>query len=421
MSKLDVYLRSIEKFGAVGAVLTSNQAVTLRFPTGDRHATQVTPHDLLVGLVREVASPQVLDLIDRQRPARFDYDSQGTQYSVSVAPRAGAWQVTIEAAPAERVAAAPPPVRVPTASPVTPGGELLIERGQYDGPASTARPTASGSALLDEITHAARASRATDIYLGAGAQPIQRVGTELVASGSAIDGDQLSREVGVVAPPAARAAWSEGGSAVFAYGDGKGRVRATLARDHRGPTAALRLLPDEVALERLGLEIGDWLDRTGLVVIAGSSGAGKTVTLAAMVRALGVKKRRVVAVENPIELVQTGAWISQREVGTHVASVGEGVAAAMRENADAIAIGCIDSTAAAEAAIEAALGGHLVLTTITAPSGGLAVERLVDQLVADRRDLARAVLQSTLLGTVCPIPSRTGRTFEVTHPNERRA
>ena len=45
MSKLDVYLRSIEKFGATGAVLTSNQPVVMRFPAGDRHATQVTPHD----------------------------------------------------------------------------------------------------------------------------------------------------------------------------------------------------------------------------------------------------------------------------------------------------------------------------------------------------------------------------------------
>ena len=43
MARIDVYLRSIERFGAAGAVLTSGQAVTLRFPTGDRHATQVTP------------------------------------------------------------------------------------------------------------------------------------------------------------------------------------------------------------------------------------------------------------------------------------------------------------------------------------------------------------------------------------------
>ena len=56
MARIDVYLRSIERFGAAGAILTSGQAVTLRFPTGDRHATQVTHHDALVALVREIAS-----------------------------------------------------------------------------------------------------------------------------------------------------------------------------------------------------------------------------------------------------------------------------------------------------------------------------------------------------------------------------
>ena len=90
MSKLDVYLRSIEKFGATGALLTSNQAVTLKFPTGDRHATQVTPHDQLVMLVREIAPPAALDQIDRQRPARFDYDSNGIRYGINVMPGRGA-------------------------------------------------------------------------------------------------------------------------------------------------------------------------------------------------------------------------------------------------------------------------------------------------------------------------------------------
>src|SRR5262245_15856952 len=98
MSKLDVYLRSIEKFGAAGAVLTSGQAVTLKFPAGDRQATQVTPHDQLVIMVREIAPPNILDQIDQQRPARFELESAGTRYALTIAPRPGAWSVTIEPA-----------------------------------------------------------------------------------------------------------------------------------------------------------------------------------------------------------------------------------------------------------------------------------------------------------------------------------
>src|ERR1044071_4489925 len=109
MAKLDAYLRSMEKLGASGAVLVSGQAVTLKFPTGDRNATQVTPHDQLVIMVREVAPPAAYAAIDQQRPARFEIDSEGKRYSIGVTPRPGAWQIEIAAAPAS----APPPTARP--------------------------------------------------------------------------------------------------------------------------------------------------------------------------------------------------------------------------------------------------------------------------------------------------------------------
>src|SRR5262245_20910453 len=114
MAKLDVYLRSIERFGAAGAVLTSGQAVTLRFPTGDRHATQVTPHDQLVALVREIAPPAMLEQIEKSRPARFELESNGIRYSISVQSKPGAWQVAIEGV------VAPPPVTPAAAALRTP-------------------------------------------------------------------------------------------------------------------------------------------------------------------------------------------------------------------------------------------------------------------------------------------------------------
>src|SRR4051812_38278422 len=107
LGKIDVYIRSIEKFGAAGAILTSGQAVTLRFPSGDRHATQVTPHDQLVTLVREVAPPGALDQLDQNRPVRFEHDSAGARYQISIQPRPNAWQVLI--GPATIMAAQPAP------------------------------------------------------------------------------------------------------------------------------------------------------------------------------------------------------------------------------------------------------------------------------------------------------------------------
>jgi twitching motility protein PilT len=441
MARLDVYLRSIKQLGAQGAVLTSGQAVTLRFPTGDRHATQITSHDQLVGLIREVAPPGVLDQIDKNRPAKFDIEASGARWSIGVTPRPGAWQVAIDPAgevarsagavgatprdlartdPHEVSAPPPPPVRsaprAPTSGPIAESPELLIERGQYGSGVATIATT-SASPLLDQLTTAARASYATDVYLSAGSPAFQRIGGELAATAdrSPLDGETLAREIGLVAPNEARTVWADKGLATFAYGDGAGRVRVMLTHDHRGPGATLRLLPAEAPpLAGLGLAgVAEWLAGRGLIAIAGPSGTGKTTALSALVRALGEQRRRVIAIEEPIEIVHVSPWISQRAVGEHVPSAGEGVAAAMREGADAIVIGAVRSAADAAAVIDAVAGGHLVLTTLVAPRAGVGVERMIDRLPLEQRELARSLCADALLGTIGPIVTRSGRSFEV--------
>jgi twitching motility protein PilT len=426
MARLDVYLRSIKQLGAQGAVLTSGQAVTLRFPNGDRHATQITSHDQLVVLVREVAPPGALDQIDKNRAAKFDIEANGARWSIGVTPRPGAWQVAIE--PQEGSAPAPTPMppapapparptpRPATSGPVAESPDMLIERGQYGSGVATIA-TRSASGLLDQLTTSARASYATDVYLSAGSPAFQRIGGDLAATAdrSPIDGETLARELGLVAPNEARTVWTAKGLATFAYGDGAGRVRVTLTHDHRGPGATLRLLPAEAPpLAGLGLAgVADWLAGRGMIAIAGPSGTGKTTVLSALVRALGEQRRRVIAIEEPIEVVHVSAWISQRAVGEHVPSVGEGVAAAMREGADAIVIGAVQSAADATAVFDAVAGGHLVLTTLVAPRAGVAVERMIDRLPLEQRELARSLCADALLGTIGPVVTRSGRSFEV--------
>jgi twitching motility protein PilT len=411
MAKLDAYLRSIEKFGATGAVLTSNQPIMLRFPTGDRHATQVTPHDQLVAMLREVAPPPALELIDKSRPARFDHE----RYAISVVQRPNAWLVTIESTGAATAAALnpatlpptrtqTPPAGVPT-RPSTPalglatGGDLMIERTQYDAPVEGVVVTTSGSGVLDELTRGARAREATDVFLTAGAVPMMRAGGRLATLGvNALGADQIARELGLVAPPEARGAWSERGAAVFGYSDGAGRIRATLARDHRGPGAALRLLPAEPPA--IDLRLDNLLDHGGLLLVAGAAGAGKTIALGSIMRSLADRHRFVIAIEDPIELIHGTPWVSQREVGAHVASVAAGVAFALREAPDAIAVGTVDTPESAQALIEAVAAGCLVVTTINAATVTSALDRFVDLLPPERRERGRLIAGHALLGTV---------------------
>ena len=517
MRRIEFYMRVIEKAGATGALLASGQAVTLRFPTGDRRSTQITPHDQLVDLVRDVAPPMVLDQIDASRQARFELDSGSYRYAIDVHPQRGFWQVFIElaadavpdveeptndsarnAAPAElaysesrrtplpsRMPQMTPPQQpavrqtggVPTLTrdqasagmrahrpsqemppqrrrpsdgmpaqrqrpseavpvvrksdsvsgvlpppPVPEDAIIIIERGQYEAPKGVQR--SSGSAILDLLTSNARAENASDVYLIAGHAPYMKVNGQLMATTvrSAFDPEQLSREIGIVAPVEVRTAWLERGIAGFTYSDGIGRVRVRLTRDHRGPAATFRLLPGvPPTLEDLGLyEVDNLLEDRGLIIVGGPSGSGKTTTLAAMIRALGEDRRSVVVLEDAIEIVHISPWISQRQIGMHVPDVLSGVEAAMAEGVDAIIIGTCRDADRARAVIEAATGGHLVITTVVSPVAEVAIDRLVDKLPEAARAGAREVIAHMHLGSVAPIIGHEGeRTFEVVFGRRR--
>src|SRR5688572_28742002 len=82
VARIDSYLRSLERFGALGLVLRSGGNVMLRFPAGDRHATQATPHAQLVELVDEIAPPDAQRRIRADEAAEFVYATGGVPYSV---------------------------------------------------------------------------------------------------------------------------------------------------------------------------------------------------------------------------------------------------------------------------------------------------------------------------------------------------
>jgi twitching motility protein PilT len=426
MPKIDAYLRSIERFGATGALLSSGQSITLRFPSGDRHATQVTPHELLVAMIREIAPAAAWASLDGGRPARFELDSGGNRFGVAATPSPNAWHVAIEVltggakgddglvtSPTTSVVTAmvtpvatPPPVargREPRFDELA--ASLAIERTPYDdGP--TAAPGGSGSALLDQLLAWARGKKASDLMLAAGTPAAMRLDGrwQLAEDHPPIDGELLSRELGVLAPAAARAAWFERGEACFGAADATGRLRVHLGRDAGGPRAAIRLLLGEPPpLERLHLpELPRrWIKaRRGLIVVTGGPGSGKSTTWASLVRELAAAPSppSIAVIEEPIELLQrTSSLLSQREAPTHIPTVAAGVRAAMRDGAEVIAVGRAQAPETAEAIACAVEAGHLVLVVVDAASTSAALGRLGE---AGGLPGGRDVIAEGLLGVV---------------------
>src|SRR5882757_10910755 len=150
-----------------------------------------------------------------------------------------------------------------------------------------------------------------------------------------------------------------------------GRFRVNVYRKDTGVGATFRSIPAEVpTLEKLALPpiVAKLCDfHQGMVLVTGSTGTGKSTTLAAMIDHLNQTRRlNIISLEDPIEFVHRSknCQVIQRELGTHIPSFAEGVRAAMREDPDVILVGELRDAETITMATTAAETGHLVLGTL---------------------------------------------------------
>lgn len=182
-----------------------------------------------------------------------------------------------------------------------------------------------------------------------------------------------------------------------------GRARWSLARQQLGLMLVLRLLPSgpptpgAVGLtDRLAALVEH---DTGLILISGTTGSGKSSTLAAL--ALHWRQRQrghLLTLEDPVEFLHAPdpalGTVSQREIGRDCASFADGLRAALRQDPDAIVIGELRDADTAALALAAASTGHLVMATVHAASAIATIDRLLGLLpatVQSRTQLADAL------------------------------
>jgi len=196
-----------------------------------------------------------------------------------------------------------------------------------------------------------------------------------------------------------------------------GRLRCNAAKQRATISLVIRLLPPTIpTLDELGLpEVCKELvlKPRGLVVVSGSSGSGKSTTLAAMINHLNsIESRHVVTIEDPIEYIYSNhrCTITQRELGSDTLSFAEALKHVLRQDPDVILVGEMRDLETAAAVLTIAETGHLILTTGHAPSASQAIERIIDLFPPHERYLAQSRLASLLLGVLCQalIPKADG-------------
>jgi len=166
--------------------------------------------------------------------------------------------------------------------------------------------------------------------------------------------------------------------------------------------AAVRVLP---SLDRVAADPDmAWMEKissfaSGLVIICGPTGSGKSTTMARLIETIGAKRAcHIVTLEDPAEYLYSPgkALIHQREIARDISSFAEGIRAALREDPDVIAVGEMRDTATMAAALTAAETGHLVLATLHTGFAAEAVRRVIGGFPESERALVRSVLASVL-------------------------
>ena len=142
----------------------------------------------------------------------------------------------------------------------------------------------------------------------------------------------------------------------------------------------------------------------GLIVISGTTGSGKSTTLASIIGQINhTRSERIITVEDPVEFQHDNAkaLVSQVEVGTDSQSYEHALRAMMRQDPDTILIGEIRDSFSLTTALRAADTGHLVYTTVHATNAPMSVERLVSLFDPDQKELQQTQLGLNLVAVVC--------------------
>ena len=433
MSRIAYYAKSLEKFGAQAVLLQSNQSVTLRFPTGDRHASQQTPHQMIVQMVQEVAPRDLMTRLESGQASRFDIEDGGARFTVTVQLAPGGMAVLIEAAgklgtpPPPRPAA---PVEAPVVEADAPAAyeEIPIERTSYSNV-----EVAGSSSFLDDLLRTMRKLGASDLHLSTGSPPMIRLHGDMTAvtGRPRLEADTLLRELSAIAPVMNRQEFEERNDTDFAYAlPGVSRFRVNVFRDRNGPGAVLRAIPFEIPdPKKLGVpeQVLKLCDLTkGLVVVTGPTGSGKSTTLASMIDFINTERNEhIVTIEDPIEYLHPhkNCVVNQREVGADTKSFQNALKYILRQDPDVVLVGEMRDLETIEAALTVSETGHLCFATLHTNSAVQTINRIVDVFPPYQQAQVRAQLSFVLEGVLCQslIPRANGpgraMSLEVMVPN----
>ena len=264
---------------------------------------------------------------------------------------------------------------------------------------------------LSEVLLVALNNRASDIHFKVGQPPILRIDGELVPlkDYSALDASEIAKTAYQIMSERQRERFLQEMEIDMGYGiSGLGRFRVNIFQQRGTIAIALRVIPFGIkGFEELNLPV-EVMERVsnearGLILLTGTTGSGKSTTLAAMIDHINQHRRsHIITIEDPIEFLHRDhrGIISQREIGTDTDNFAQALKMALRQDPDVVLVGEMRDFETIETAILAAETGHLVLSTLHTLDAAETVNRIVAVYPPYQQKQIRLQLAGILKGVV---------------------
>jgi twitching motility protein PilT len=276
---------------------------------------------------------------------------------------------------------------------------------------------------INDLLKAAVESSASDLHCKVGSYPMMRVrGTLLPASEEKrLDNEDMVAMSATVLPTAHREKFKEMSEIDLAYGvAGLGRFRCNVFRQRGTIGMIFRVIPfkvasvDELSLPPIIKRIA--AEERGLILVTGTTGSGKSTTLAAIVDEINdTRSAHVMTIEDPIEYLHKDrrAIVNQREIGVDTDSFSHALRSALRQDPDVILVGEMRDFETVQTALLAAETGHLVLSTLHTLDATETINRIIAVFPPHQQKQIRiqlaGVLKAVLSQRLVPRADSTGR------------
>jgi twitching motility protein PilT len=262
--------------------------------------------------------------------------------------------------------------------------------------------------VVDLLKEAAT-QHASDMHMVPGMPPLFRIDGQLmpVANWPRFASDQIQQFVVTLLTDSQREKLGVEFCVDFSLNVDETRFRGNAFFQRAGLEVVFRLIPakiptpEDIMLPQVVTDLANL--RSGLVLVTGTTGSGKTTTLACLVDLINERRRgNIITIEDPIEFVHANknCIVSQREVGLHAPGFAPALRTVMRQDPDVVMIGEMRDLETISTAVSLAETGHLVLATLHSPDAAQAVDRVIDVFPATQQQQIRTQMAGVLRAVI---------------------